>query len=308
MASSNERPYTEDDLTGSNKASLIKFVQRQIARLPGPGKFQPSKVTVPQIKAALLDPSYGFTTNQAPIPSPHPPKARCHESAQVIPPKESSPSVASEIASEQPTVAVPNTLPLNLEAPPSNLGNIEFWIVPNNGTNLARVLCKDLLSALQKSNAAVEILSTGSEIVRISFPNPEDEEWKVPFVRIPHGQSWELSHFDPKALHIPETRRLKLHIDHVPSQLSVSAQSVLKSEPYTSSPRPSIPFSAPTPVQPSQSKEDDTDPAVKFLKDKLSTRDGYVSFTANRGRTLSTLRLFETGSSQSLSAQAQSTS
>ncbi|KAJ7848244.1 hypothetical protein B0H14DRAFT_2583092 [Mycena olivaceomarginata] len=260
MASSNERPYTEDDLTGSNKASLIKLL----------------------------------------IPSPHPPKVRRHESAQVIPPKESSPSVASEIASEQPTVAV---LPLNLEAPPSNLGNIELLDIrvyledsrtvpvqrtaamlsvpvldrPNNGTNLARVLCKDLLSALQKS----------SEIVRISFPDPEDEEWKVPFVRIPHGQSWELSHFDPEALHIPETRRLKLHIDHVPSQLSVSAQSVLKSEPYTSSPGPSIPFSGPTPAQPSQSKEDDTDPAVKFLKDKLSTRDGYVSFTANRGCTLS---------------------
>ncbi|KAJ7861024.1 hypothetical protein B0H14DRAFT_2576362 [Mycena olivaceomarginata] len=273
MASSSERPYAEDDLTGSNKASLIKFVQRQIARWPGPGKFQPSKVTVPQIKAALLDPSYGFTTNQAPISSPHPLKARHHESAQVIPPKESSPSVASEIASELPAVAVPNALPLNFEAPPSNLGNIELLDIrvyledsravpvhrtaamlsvpvldrPNNGTNLARVLCKDLLSALQKSNAAVEIPSTGSETVRISFPDPEDEEWKVPFVRIPHGQSWELSHFDPEALHIPETRRLKLHIDHVPSQLSVSAQSVLKSEPYTSSPGPSIPSSVPTP-------------------------------------------------------------
>jgi hypothetical protein len=40
---------------------------------------------------------------------------------------------------------------------------------PNNGTNLARVLCKDLLSALQKSNAAVEILSTGRREVFLSL-------------------------------------------------------------------------------------------------------------------------------------------
>ncbi|KAJ7810921.1 hypothetical protein B0H14DRAFT_2578390 [Mycena olivaceomarginata] len=260
MASSSERPYAEDDLTGSNKASLIKFVQRQIARWPGPGNFQPSKVTVPQIKAALLDPSYGFTTNQAPISSPHPLKARHHESAQVIPPKESSPSVASEIASER---------------------RPQFWIVQQRYQS-ARVLCKDLLSALQKSNAAVEIPSTGSETVRISFPDPEDEEWKVPFVRIPHGQSWELSHFDPEALHIPETRRLKLHIDH----------------PWTIDP-----LSAPTPAQPSQSKEDDTDPAVKFLK--TSSVPGTVMSPSQLivDAHYQTLRLFETGSSQSLSAQ-----
>jgi hypothetical protein len=39
------------------------MVQRQLAKWPE-DKFYASKVTVAQLKSALLDPVYGFTTNQ----------------------------------------------------------------------------------------------------------------------------------------------------------------------------------------------------------------------------------------------------
>jgi hypothetical protein len=55
-----------------NKDSLVKLVQRQIAKWPGPGKFQPSKVKVALIKSTLLDPTYGFTTNRPPVVFLHP--------------------------------------------------------------------------------------------------------------------------------------------------------------------------------------------------------------------------------------------
>lgn len=57
-----------------NKESLVKLVQRQIAKWPGPGKFQPSKVKVALIKSTLLDPTYGFTTNKPAVVFLHPPK------------------------------------------------------------------------------------------------------------------------------------------------------------------------------------------------------------------------------------------
>jgi hypothetical protein len=55
-----------------NKDSLVKLLPRQIAKWPGPGKFQPSKAKVALIKSTLLDPTYGFTTNRPPVVFLHP--------------------------------------------------------------------------------------------------------------------------------------------------------------------------------------------------------------------------------------------
>ncbi|KAJ7820576.1 hypothetical protein B0H14DRAFT_2599874 [Mycena olivaceomarginata] len=97
MSTPGERPYQADDLTG-NKDSLVKLVQRQIAKWPGPGKFQPSKVKVALIKSTLLDPTYGFTTNRPPVVFLHPPKGNggiatpgMHRDNTEEPPVENSP-------------------------------------------------------------------------------------------------------------------------------------------------------------------------------------------------------------------------
>lgn len=49
----------------------------------------------------------------------------------------------------------------------------------------------------------------------ISFLDPEDEEWKIPFVRIPHGHTGDISNFSPDVLEIPQDLRLKLNVDNV---------------------------------------------------------------------------------------------
>jgi hypothetical protein len=55
----------------------------------------------------------------------------------------------------------------------------------------------------------------GSGIIRISFPDPEEEDWKIPFVRIHHGEDLEAVKFNTEAFEISESRRLKLFVDNV---------------------------------------------------------------------------------------------
>jgi hypothetical protein len=49
----------------------------------------------------------------------------------------------------------------------------------------------------------------------ISFPDPEDEEWKIPFVRIPLGHTGGIANFSPDVLEIPQDLRLELNVDKV---------------------------------------------------------------------------------------------
>ncbi|KAJ3756085.1 hypothetical protein EV360DRAFT_72297 [Lentinula raphanica] len=58
-----ERSYVHAELSGLNKAELIKLVERQITKWPSQQPFHRSQVRVKELKAALLDPSNGFTTN-----------------------------------------------------------------------------------------------------------------------------------------------------------------------------------------------------------------------------------------------------
>jgi hypothetical protein len=58
------------------KMALVKLVQRQQTKWPRThGKFQPSRVTIAQLKSALLDPVCAFTTNNPPVMAPYPPKS-----------------------------------------------------------------------------------------------------------------------------------------------------------------------------------------------------------------------------------------
>ncbi|KAJ7500660.1 hypothetical protein B0H11DRAFT_1996106 [Mycena galericulata] len=292
MASPDERPYNESDLAG-NKTSLVKFVQRQLSRWPGQGKFQPTKVTASQLKSALLDPTYGFTTNQPLVTSPHPPKSNSRGSTAA--------GTLNTISTTPVETPVEN--PAHTPAPAS-VGPVETLevrvyvedrqyipsqktvaILPlsvldrNCGPGSFRVLSRELVSALQESNGAIEIVSG---TVRFSFPDPENSEgdWKIPFARILHGQALEVVTFNPEALEISDDQRFRLFVDNV-----VALHSPVKNEPGDSKSTSISDSAAPTASRQPE-PQSATDPAVQFLREKLQTRDGYQSFAANRGRVL----------------------
>ncbi|KAJ7914009.1 hypothetical protein B0H13DRAFT_1873354 [Mycena leptocephala] len=280
MSTPGERPYQEDDLTG-NKDSLVKLVQRQIAKWPGPGKFQPSKVKVALIKSTLLDPTYGFTTNKPPVVFLHPPKgsggtATPVENSPPSPPHEENPAPL-EFLSVRIYVEDSRVVPTHKTVAMLSLP------VLNRTNGAIRIYARDIIAALQRSNGAIEIPSTGSGLVMISFPDPEDEEWKIPFVRIPHGHTGDIANFSPDVLEIPQDLRLKLNVDNISSSLpavvnsAVSADSVTTSIPGSST---SVQLAAPL-------EEEPTSPVITFLREKLATKAGYLSFAANRNRVLS---------------------
>ncbi|KAJ7931865.1 hypothetical protein B0H13DRAFT_1857518 [Mycena leptocephala] len=188
-----ERPYAEAALiyfgTG-NKNELIKLVQRQISKWPGPKKSQPTRGTIPRIKAALLDPTYGFSTKKPPVASPHPPKSG---------------------SGRGPTTSV---VPETIATPP------------------------------------------------LDTPAVNDMR------------------FDPEALKIAETGRIKLFVENlglVTSTLETEANSLA-----TPSDGPSV--SKPVVSNAGTHKPEETDsPVVKYLRERLATRDGYETFAAYRG-------------------------
>ncbi|KAJ7213566.1 hypothetical protein GGX14DRAFT_563884 [Mycena pura] len=307
MSSRGERPYTDADLTG-NKTALIKLVKRQEHKWPGK-KFHPSKASVSEIKTNLLDPTYGFTTNKPPVIALHPPKSNRlgsvqHETAQTsdTDPLDVEDNIRSiGLAAVTEIIPVQNPLPVGSNVELLNVRvyvedhrfdpvqkTVAIFSVPvldrNNCTlESVQILGREVILGLQKSNNAIEIPSTGSGIVRISFADPEEEGWKIPFVRVHHGEDLMAATFNPEALECSEGGRLKLFIDN----LSIPT-STIKTEVEASKP-PAIPDPAPsTSTEASLTElEDNTDPAVKFLREKLQIREGYQSFAANRGRVLS---------------------
>ncbi|KAJ7221360.1 hypothetical protein GGX14DRAFT_669435 [Mycena pura] len=283
MASSGERPYTETDLTG-NKSSLVKFVQCQMSKWPGERKFQPTKVTVPELKSALLDPAYGFTTNQTLVQSPRPPKLNTRQTGAVGRPstivnqRVEAPvntSGAGHLETIEVRVYVEDSRCMPAQ---KTVAILPIPVLDRNcNPGSFRVLSKELISALQKSNGAIEIPRTGSGTVKISFPDSEDEDWKIPFARITHGQALDAVNFNPEALEIPEDRRFKLFADNVFASSSLAKDEAVNTD--------SMPVSSLGPSGPNESApEVSTDPAVEFLRGKLQTRDGFQVFLANRGR------------------------
>ncbi|KAJ7897794.1 hypothetical protein B0H13DRAFT_1884561 [Mycena leptocephala] len=159
MSTPGERPYQEDDLTG-NKDSLVKLLPRQIAKWPGPGKFQPSKAKVALIKSTLLDPTYGFTTNRPPVVFLHPLKGN---GSAATPVENSPPSPSHE---ENPAPLEFLSVRIYVEdsrVVPSNKTVAMLSLPVLNRTNGAiHVYARDIIAASQRSNGAIEIPSTGT--------------------------------------------------------------------------------------------------------------------------------------------------
>ncbi|KAJ7930681.1 hypothetical protein B0H13DRAFT_1858494 [Mycena leptocephala] len=291
MSTPGERPYQEDDLTG-NKDSLVKLVQRQIAKWPGPGKFQPTKTKVALIKSTLLDPTYGFTTNRPPVIFLHPSKGTggtatpgMHRDNTEEPPVENSPPSPPHEENPAPLEFLSVRIYVEDSRVVPTRRTVAMLSLPvlNRTDGAIHVYARDIIAALQRSNGAIEIPSTGSGLVMISFPDPEDEEWRIPFVRIPHGHTGDIANFSPDVLEIPQDLRLKLNVDNVSSSLPAVVNSAVSPDSVTTS----IPGSS-TSVQPAAPLEEEpTSPVVTFLREKLATRAGYLSFAANRNRVLS---------------------
>ncbi|KAK7000829.1 hypothetical protein R3P38DRAFT_2796653 [Favolaschia claudopus] len=129
----------------------------------------------------------------------------------------------------------------------------------------------------RRENNSVHVLGPG--VVRLSFPDPEDKEWKVPFIRIPHAPN-SVAICDPETIEIPNDR-FKLYVDNV--SLSLTGNAMHLSMPSSSA---SI---VPSDTQDTRQTPDEqsSDPVVKFLREKLAARQGYTSFVANRGHTMS---------------------
>ncbi|KAK7008136.1 hypothetical protein R3P38DRAFT_3211787 [Favolaschia claudopus] len=277
MSSNSERPYTEDDLTG-NKKALAKFVQRQIGKWPGPKKFSESKTKVSEIREVLLSPEHGFTTNRPPVVSTHPPKqskvpstpkTRPEDQEETLPPPDNT---STELINLRVYIEDLRITPVQRTVAILSLG------ISRKEDGSVEALSKEFFAALQKSNAAIEIPST----------DPEDEEWKVPFIRVTHGSN-SVATFDPETIEITPDYRFKLYVDNVPftsnqNKESISSGSgtvpVLETSREESSENPDLPSA--TEISTSQS-----DPAVQFLRDKLTALSGYSSFAANRGRVMS---------------------
>ncbi|KAJ7720339.1 hypothetical protein B0H16DRAFT_1738875 [Mycena metata] len=270
MSSTGERPYNDDDVNVT-KPSLVRMVQRQQSKWPEQ-KFSPSRVDVKKLKETLLDPKNGFTTNEPLISSKLPPKTHHHDSA---PPK-------------QPPANSPEPEIPNLLVPPAN---------PDTEVERVRVYIEDSrFYPVQKTVAllslSVHVILTSylvllthfavdSSGIKISVPDSEDG-WKIPFVRMVHGQFVEEMNFDPAALEITDNKRIHLFIDNVgithPAPKAEETAVVLPAAGSSSSTNT---------VSHSTSTTAREDPAVTFLREKLSTRDGHQSFVAHRGRAVS---------------------
>ncbi|KAJ7445608.1 hypothetical protein FB451DRAFT_1412638 [Mycena latifolia] len=281
-----ERPYVVADLNG-NKDSLIKLVQRQQSKWPH-AKFHKSKVTVAALKSALLDPTYGFTTNQPLVSSPGPPRSTSHsalpqQTTLEAPPAETSTSPAQDLADTElldvriyledcrfdPTQKTVAVVPLPV---------LDREDVPIGGF---RVLGKDIIGRLQRSNIAIEFPRTG--IIRISVPDPLEPGWKMPFVRVVHAQSVEAMEFDPEALEISVDRRLRLFVENV----AISSAPAIEMDAPPMNTAASASGSAPMTEKKDLKQGPADDPVVQYLLQKLATRAGYASFVANRSHVLS---------------------
>ncbi|KAJ7190313.1 hypothetical protein GGX14DRAFT_605996 [Mycena pura] len=184
-----------------------------------------------------------FTTNQPLFQFPRPPKLNTHRTGAVGTP--------STVVNQRVETPVEDLLP-----PVNTFGTGHLEIIE------VRVYVED---------------SPGSGTIKISFPDSEDEDWKIPFARITHGQALDAVNFNPEALGVPEDRRFKLFADNVFASSSPAKDEAVNPD--------SMPVSSLDPSELSKSvPEVSTDPAVEFLHGKPQTRDGFQVFLANRGR------------------------
>ncbi|KAJ7751580.1 hypothetical protein B0H14DRAFT_3513151 [Mycena olivaceomarginata] len=281
MSSLGERRITR--MIGGNvkKPELVRMVQRQQAKWPT-SRFIPSKATVADITAVLLDPKNGFTTNKPLITSPHPPKHARDKSVPVETPSQPPPASVISAQEDQDSETEVHIVRVYLEdgrfnSPQKTVAKLSLPIFDNNcAPGSFRVLSKDVVSALQESNSSLEI-PPDSGGIKISIPDSEEDGWKIPFVRMYHGQFIDEMKFDPAGL------RDSRGFTH--QALAVSAFA-LKAEDTAAVIAPPAPSTSTEVVSDSGTAAVEN-AAVQFLRGKLAEWDGYKLFAAHRGRTVS---------------------
>ncbi|KAJ7718870.1 hypothetical protein DFH07DRAFT_973121 [Mycena maculata] len=281
MSSTGECPYNQDDLDAVKKPQLVKMVQRQLAKWPEP-RFNQSKATIAQMNDALLDPKNGFTTNAPLIISPHPPKGASSKPGPVATPdrQPSLSPVPQDFDVEVHTIRV-YIEDCRFNSPKKDVTVLSLPVLDHNNCTPRgfRILSKTLVSILQESNCSIEI-PPDSGGVKLSIPDSEEDGWKIPFVRMQHGQFIDEMRFNPEVIDVPASLRVKLFIDN----LAVSAFA-LKSEEAAVVVSAAGPSTVVVDALGAGSTAAEN-PALEFLRGKLAARDGYQKFVNHRGRTV----------------------
>ncbi|KAJ7154431.1 hypothetical protein C8R43DRAFT_1126508 [Mycena crocata] len=280
-----ERSYVESDLTGTRN-DLIKLVQRQQTKWNG--KFNKSRVTVAQLKSALLDSNYGFTTNNPPPVVPEMVQT-VTGTAPVMPAAAPVPISASSVHDVEAVELLDVRVyveDLRFVPASKTVAIIPMRVLDRNhcSVDAFRVLSKEIIFKLQRSNSAIGIQTAG--MVRVSVPDPEEPDWKIPFVLMAYGQSVESMEFNPEALEVhenPTGSRLKLFIENMNS-ISTAPHAMKTGEDRTPALASTSSFDA---LPETDTKKELNQPGVKYLLEKLAVRAGYDSFAAQRGRVLS---------------------
>ncbi|KAJ6482391.1 hypothetical protein DFH09DRAFT_1330334 [Mycena vulgaris] len=305
-----EIPYTGDDLKGK-KPVLVGFVKRQEAKWPGPDVYSAKATTTKRLRAVLLDSRYGFTKQGALLEY-----AVEDQSVSTLSPAPTEkdptpePKINEETARTSPD---PEGMAESADPPTHPSRWIKLFIEDIRGTSAGKIsqeLCLDMIDAddcemgewradlpnllvqLQESNSAI----TGS--VRLSFRDPEQPEYWVPFVKVTDDALLEEALTFPEFVTIPRTGRLEIRVEHAedlffhtsphhlipapgPSTSAALVQDVF--DVHDPDAKPLVYARARAAKQTADGTRDNqTDRDTKWLTEQLHTTAGYQTFKDNQ--------------------------
>ncbi|KAJ6558626.1 hypothetical protein DFH09DRAFT_1084139 [Mycena vulgaris] len=207
--------YEESDLKGQ-KSSLVVLVARQSDKWPGPDVYSACTTTIKRLRAVLLDPRYGFTK-----PGPTASSENDLVSSALSPlPTEKDDTPEPEERNKDPEIADPQPYPSRWmklfieDTRRKSTAKIsqELCLVVVDTEDCApgewRAEIRDLLVELQESNSAI----TGS--VRLSFQDPEQPEYWMPFVKVTDDALLEEAETFLEVILILSTNHLKILVEH----------------------------------------------------------------------------------------------
>ncbi|KAJ7017765.1 hypothetical protein C8F04DRAFT_1331866 [Mycena alexandri] len=287
-----EVPYAESDLKNTKKPGLVAIVKRQAAKWPGPDVYDAKATTVRRLKAVLLDSRYGFTRPSSPSTQDNsPPMSPLTQNDNGTPratPEPQTPATLTRpvkllIQDARTSTKMAQTVPLVVVVDHDDSGPGEW-----------QAGLHDLLSRLQDSNSAI----IGP--VRISYRDPVDTEYWVPFIKVTTSTPLEEVQTEPTLVSIPSSLSLELRVEHVSFALILASLWLMYNfkadldtiHPNTASSAVLFDMDDPawkpleharsrTSIKDSSKKKDD-DNDVEWLKGKFETLPGYQEFRDNQ--------------------------
>ncbi|KAJ7030849.1 hypothetical protein C8F04DRAFT_1365411 [Mycena alexandri] len=265
-----EIPYAKSDLKDTKKAGLVAMVKRQADKWPGPDIYDAKATTIRRLKAVLLDSRYGFT------------RANTLSSTQNNPPsRPMSPLTQDDNDPPQEPPLLTRQVKLLIEdqrTSTKRAQTIPLIVIDEDGSAPGewQASLRDLLERLQESNAAI----VGP--VRMSYRDPVDVEYWVPFVKVTDSTVLEEAQTNPTLVSIPSSSSLQLCVEHANSDTIPlnTASSAPVFDIHDPGWKPLEHARSRTSVKESSKKKDDND--VEWLKAQFETLPGYQDFRDNQ--------------------------